>query len=152
MRYWEFSITNKFDNKNVLASCWRCRLFCPVGMPSLIPGRGNMCLCFSKLGQVSLILSQFCQFYQIYPVKHIKQRFSLRCKKKILNVLLPYDYVFCLSYEFRELPDNFLTNLENDFFWSMMEFFNISICFYKKKSNSQLTEYFFSLFKLHLQL
>lgn len=67
-------------------------------------------------------------------MKHIKQRFSLRCKKKILNVLLPNDYVFCLSYEFRELPDNFLTNLENDFFWSMMEFFNISICFDKKKS------------------
>lgn len=150
MRYWELSVTNKFDNKNVLASCLRCCLFvlleCLLGFME-----EAICVCVSP-NSVTLILSRFCQFYQIYPVKHIKQRFSSRRKKKILNVLSPYDYVFCLSYEFRELPDNFLTNLENDFFWSMMEFFNISICFYKKKSNSQLTGYFFSLFKFHLQL
>lgn len=65
-------------------------------------------------------------------MKHIKQKFSLRCKKKILNVLLPYDYVFCLSYEFRELPDNFLTNLENDFCWSMMEFLTYVYVFIKR--------------------
>lgn len=136
MRYWEFSITNKFDNKNVLASCWRCCLF--VLLECLLWYMEEaICVCVSpNLVKSRWYYLDFASFTRSIQWNTLNKGFHWDVRKKILNVLLPCDYVFCLSYEFRELPDNFLTNLENDFFWSMMEFFNISICFYKKKSNS----------------
>lgn len=53
-------------------------------------------------------------------MQQFKQKVFFVMYEKILNVLLLYvtpNYVFCLSYEFRKLPDNFLTIiLKNDFF------------------------------------
>lgn len=134
MRYWEFSITNKFDNKNVLASCWRCCLF--VLLECLLWYMEEaICVCVSpNLVKSRWYYLDFASFTRSIQWNTLNKGFHWDVRKKYSTFcyLMIMFSVCLMSLE----SYNFLTNLENDFFWSMMEFFNISICFYKKKSNS----------------